>query len=225
MIWHVYQKAIESGVGDVYVATDNKQIYDEVIRFGGNVIMTSSKHLSGTDRLAEVANIKNFNANDIVVNVQGDEPMVPPKCIKKLSKIFLKNNDADIATLSCPILSKEELFDPNVVKVVTREDKKALYFSRAPIPWDRDSFKDGEVSQICYSSYQRHIGMYAYRVDKLSLLSNLLNSELEKRESLEQLRALENGMNIFVEKLDYQLPHGVDTIEDFNKIKLLMENK
>lgn len=225
MIWHVYQKAIESQVGDVFVATDNKQIYDEVIKFGGNVIMTSSDHLSGTDRLAEVASIKNFHIDDIVVNVQGDEPMVPPKCIKMLSKIFLNNNDADIATLSCPILSKEELFDPNVVKVVLRKDKKALYFSRAPIPWDRDGFKEGEVNQICYASYQRHIGMYAYKVDKLSLLSNLAASELEKCESLEQLRALENGMNIFVEKLDFQVPHGIDTIEDFNNIKRLMEDQ
>jgi len=223
MIWHVYQRAIESKLGDVIVATDDERIHNVVKGFGGDSVLTSKDHQSGTDRLAEVSFSRSFNERDVVLNLQGDEPLIPAACIRKLADLFLKYKDVDVSTLSCPIKKKDDLVDPNVVKVITGINQKALYFSRAPIPFDRSRRQDMALNAFKDDIYQRHIGIYAYRVDKLRILSELPQSPLEKLESLEQLRALENDLSIFVEKLDFQPPHGVDTMADYEKIKIILE--
>jgi len=222
MIWHVYQRAVESGFDSVIVATDDERISSIVEEFGGKVVLTNAEHESGTDRLAEVADKLGFAENDVVVNLQGDEPLVPPSCVNKLADVFNNKQDVDIATLSCPIEKSDDVFNPNVVKVVTRADRQAMYFSRAPIPWHRGVFDEEQENVKLTSNYERHIGMYAYRTNKLKTLSRLPVSALERLESLEQLRALESGMSIYVERLEFLPPHGVDTYQDYEAIVEIM---
>lgn len=224
MIWHVYQRAKESGFESIVVATDDQRIVSEVQSFGGEAIMTDINHESGTDRLAEVARVLKFADEDIVINLQGDEPLVPSQCIALLANAFEKTNDVDIATLSCRIKDVNDVFNPNVVKVVANDERQALYFSRAPIPWNRGSFDNNEKCLESDESHERHIGMYAYKVSQLKRLSELPVSSLEKLESLEQLRAMQAGMNIYVEKLNDTPPHGVDTFEDYQNIIAIMES-
>ncbi|MBU2877762.1 3-deoxy-manno-octulosonate cytidylyltransferase [Aliiglaciecola lipolytica] len=224
MIWHVYQRALESGFKSITIATDDSRIFKAVSSFGGNVLMTKDYHESGTDRLAEVAELKSFCDSDIVINLQGDEPLVPAKCITKLADTFQRKTEIDIATLSAEITDNNDIFNSNVVKVVTDLKRKALYFSRAPIPWHRDNFEKNEKHLISRYKMERHIGMYAYRVDQLKTISKLAKSPLEEIESLEQLRAIENGLRIYVNKLEFQPPHGVDTIDDYEKLLVTMSD-
>lgn len=225
-MWHVFQRALETNIASIIVATDDERIYQAVEAFGGKVVMTDESHESGTDRLAEVAKLLKFTDEDIVVNLQGDEPLIDPNYIKTVVE-QLKNNDwADISTLMCPITTAVDLFNPNIVKVVTAINSEALYFSRAPIPWQRgkfDKIDDLASTTIEPNTYHRHIGLYAYRVCTLKVLSEAPISSLENLEALEQLRALQLGKSISVAKVIDATPHGVDTLEDYERIKKIME--
>lgn len=227
MLQHVYERACESEAIRVVVATDDQRIADAAVGFGAEVCMTSADHPSGTDRLQEVVQKLGFYSDDIVVNVQGDEPMVPPRIINQVAHNLMAMPDAGIATLSEPIESLDSLLNPNVVKVVTNDKGMALYFSRAPIPWPRDAFMHSEGRQEMPQGFdwQRHIGLYAYRVKMLNDFVRWPPAPLEQTECLEQLRALWNGVGIHVASADETPPAGVDTPEDLERIAQLMADE
>lgn len=192
MLQWVHERARASGAAEVCVATDDERIASAAREFGADVAMTARAHVSGTDRIAEVAMSRGWNDEDIVVNVQGDEPLIPPAVIDQVAKLLGAHPRADIGTLAVKIDAIQELSDPNVVKAACSVDGRALYFSRAPIPFNRDAPATLTPSTL------RHVGIYSYRVSALKRLSKLSPSRLELIEKLEQLRALENGMEIRV---------------------------
>jgi 3-deoxy-manno-octulosonate cytidylyltransferase (CMP-KDO synthetase) len=225
MIQHVYERAKEARlVQDVFVATDNKLIYDTVEGFGGKAIMTSEARPSGTDRIAEAvvklqgSGVKIQDA-DIIVNVQGDEPMIHPQMIDDVISL-MDDERASIGTLAKRIEEKGEITDPNIVKVVFTAEGFALYFSRSPIPYHRDEWKDLRQVTIHGSRFTvfKHIGIYAYRKDVLLSLSKLPSTRLEEVEKLEQLRALENGFRIKVRETEFETI-GVDTPMDLERVE------
>ncbi len=215
MIERVYEQASKSNASRIIIATDDERIQSVARRFGAEVCMTHPHHLSGTDRLQEVVGICRLNNNDTIVNVQGDEPFIPPQVIDQVAKELIDASETvAMATLSCPIVQTAEIFDPSVVKVVTDKEGNALYFSRAPLPWDRDSFAN-KVDQMPMNwVYQRHIGIYAYRVKQLNAFVQWGESPLEVAERLEQLRFLWNGRKIRVGYALQVPPAGIDTPED-----------
>jgi 3-deoxy-manno-octulosonate cytidylyltransferase (CMP-KDO synthetase) len=207
MIQRVYEGAKQSKlINLLIVATDDTRIRDEVLRFGGNVEMTSEKHNSGTDRCAEVA--KKYPEYDLIVNIQGDEPLVDFRQLDQLIQVFEKES-IQIATLATKKITREELENPNRIKIVIDKNNSALYFSRSVIP-NQVNFKDDGLSSY---PFLRHIGLYAYRRDTLFLIAKLPVSLLEKIESLEQLRWLYNGFSIHVSETTIETPN-IDTIED-----------
>lgn len=209
IIQWVYEKAKKSDFANqVIVATDDERICEAVKSFGGEVQMTSPDHQSGSDRIAEV--IRNNPEIDVAVNVQGDEPLIRSESIDLAIKSLINDEDADISTLVRIIEDKEELLNPNVVKAVLANDRTALYFSRAPIPYER-------ISGIV--KYYAHIGLYAYKRDSLLKMTSLPQSDLEQAECLEQLRALQNSMKIKTAIVDYR-PVGIDTREDLELFKI-----
>lgn len=211
MIQRVYEQASKSRLAvDVIVATDHADIYHHVLGFGGKSVMTSSTHLSGTDRVAEAAA---FADGDVIINLQGDEPLINPKQIDDLIEQF-EQPEVEIATQKIKIESAEALFDYNVVKVVTDKHGRALYFSRQAIPAHRDSAFRKWLEQ---THYFRHVGIYGYRKNTLFELTALAPSILEMAESLEQLRWLENGYTIHCSETQYHSV-GVDTPEDLEKV-------
>ncbi len=216
MIRHVHERALESGAARVLVATDDARIAAAAQGFGAEVVMTRSDHPSGTDRLAEVVEQLGLHDPAIVVNLQGDEPLMPPGLVRQTAEALAQRQEADIATLATPIVTRTDVFDPNVVKVVRDRDGYALYFSRAPIPWDRDNFKqaDGPLT----AGYLRHLGIYGYRVSFLRRYPCLSEVELERAESLEQLRALWHGARIYVGVANELPGPGVDTPADLEKV-------
>ena len=221
MVQRVYERACESSADSVLIATDDQRIFEAARDFGAEVVMTSAEHVSGTDRIEEVARQLELGAEDIVVNVQGDEPLIPPAVIDQVAANLAANPEAGIATLSEPIESAEDLFNPNIVKVVSDEAGLALYFSRAPIPWERDAFgKPGPGPDQVIA--QRHLGIYAYRVDFLSRFVAWPPAQLEQLESLEQLRAMANGTRIHVEPACASVPPGVDTAEDLEVVRAVV---
>ena len=213
MIRHVYERCLKSKLlSEVLVATDDKRIFDAVINFGGNAAMTSKSHKSGTDRIGEaVRNIK----CDIVVNIQGDEPMIAPGNIDKAIKPLISDKSINVSSLCYKISDYKEINNPNVVKVVLDSNSNALYFSRSVIPFNRDNIK---------AEYFKHIGLYVYRKDYLMKLIKMKPSRLELSEKLEQLRILESGEKIKVieTKID---SHSVDTLADLRKIKNIITGK
>ena len=222
MIQHVYERAIASGAHDVIIATDDRRIYQTAQSFGAHVVMTSDQHHSGTDRLSEVARNLKFSSDDIVVNLQGDEPLMPASLIRQVAENLATHQQASIATLCERIKCASELFDPHVVKVVMDRHGYALYFSRASIPWDRDSFSiSTEVLPEC-SEHYRHIGLYAYRAGFLEEYVSCTPCSLEKIESLEQLRALFLGKKIHVAEALEPPGHGVDTESDLERLRKLL---
>lgn len=233
MVWHVWQRALETGIpaADIWVATDDPRIYDVVVAFGANVVMTGVHHSCGTDRLAEVAALQGWAEDEIVVNVQGDEPLLPAHLIQLAADTLAADKESGIATLGCPIVDFEQIMAPQCVKVVTNKAGQALYFSRAPIPWDRDSFTSVNLNNVNHAAaavapnWLRHIGLYAYRVKTLTSLSHLAVSPLEELESLEQLRALWHGIKIAVARVEQAPPHGVDTPEDLARIQQQFESE
>ncbi|MEO8017169.1 MAG: 3-deoxy-manno-octulosonate cytidylyltransferase [Pseudomonadota bacterium] len=192
MLQWVHERARGSGASEVIIATDDERIATAARGFGAEVAMTARTHVSGTDRIAEVAAARGWQDADIVVNLQGDEPLIPPVIIDQVAKLLAANARADIATLAVKIEGLADLNDPNNVKVACDATGRALYFSRAPIPFNRDT--PGTVAAACL----RHVGLYAYRVAALRKLASLPAGRLELVEKLEQLRALENGLEIRV---------------------------
>jgi 3-deoxy-manno-octulosonate cytidylyltransferase (CMP-KDO synthetase) len=222
MIQWVYERACASRALEVLIATDDLLIVSAAHSFGAQTIMTAPTHRSGTDRIAEVARLPGWEDSDIVVNVQGDEPLIPPALIDQVGAVLESNPGAQIATLATAIGSIAEFMDPNAVKVVTDREGRALYFSRAPIPWDRDGATAGVVSQKSFSGARRHVGIYGYRVGGLLRLAALEATPLEQQEKLEQLRALENGFEIRV--ADGVEPPGpdVNTAADLERVSALL---
>lgn len=228
LIQRVYEKASSYGALSITIATDNKQIEQAAQAFGANVCMTSPEHPTGTDRLAETVSILGLQDNDIVVNVQGDEPFLPKSTVHLAVKAMIENPTACTTTLCTPIHTYEELRNPNIVKVVFDVSGFALYFSRAPIPFDRD-LNSNQNTHLSLTSleervgegYYRHLGLYAYRVKMLKQYRyHWLPSTCETLERLEQLRILWNGEKIHVSIIEEQLPPGVDTIADLEKVRL-----
>lgn len=218
MLQWVYERGLASGARDVLIATDDAGIAAAARAFGAVARITSAAHASGTDRLAELATIERWPESDIVVNVQGDEPLIPPALIRQVATLLDSDPEAAIATLATPVESLEEFLDPNVVKVVADAKGRALYFSRAPIPWNRDGAPAGLSSQRVYAGARRHVGIYAYRVGALLRLASLAPTALEKIEKLEQLRALENGLLIRVADSMEKPGPDVNTAEDLERI-------
>ena len=213
---HVYHRALESGADSVVVATDTDEVADVARRFGARVVMTSSTHESGTDRIAEAATRLDLAPETIVVNLQGDEPQMPPAAIAAVAEALAAAPPA-IATLALPIRTIAEFIDPNVVKVVTDTGGRALYFSRAPVPWPRDLVQDatsGSVASLPEPAPRRHVGLYGYRVAALTTFAALPVHPLERSERLEQLRALAHGMAIHVVEAPAPIPPGIDTPRD-----------
>ncbi|MCK5726437.1 MAG: 3-deoxy-manno-octulosonate cytidylyltransferase [Thiotrichaceae bacterium] len=217
MIERVYQQANKSKIDSICVATDDTRIYKTVEAFNGNAVMTHKDHRSGTERLAEVCEKMQWDDNDIVINLQGDEPLIPPEVINQLANEAILSL-AEITTLGTPIQRIKDIFNPNIVKIVLDAKQHALYFSRAPIAWDRDNFSWQEQEGLSQSPCYRHLGMYAYRVKALKQIPLLPPSPLEALESLEQLRPLYHGMKIQVAIVDEAPQHGVDTEEDLMRV-------
>jgi len=216
MIQRVYEQTL-SAIKDVWVATDDIRIKEVVESFGGNVIMTSPDHQSGTDRIAEAATkiIATSSVQyDVIINIQGDEPFIQAEQIDAVKKCFSKDS-TQIATLVKRISEESEIFDPNKVKAIISKDKKALYFSRSPIPYLRGIEKEAWLEK---GTYYKHIGMYAYQLNVLMEVTKLEQSSLELSESLEQLRWLENGYWIQTEITEHE-SIGIDTLEDLERIK------
>ena len=216
MILHVCDQAAQSGAKSVTVATDDQQIVEAVEKAGFKAVMTRNDHASGSDRVYEAAELVNLSNDDIIVNVQGDEPFIPPDNIRLVASL-LSGNKSEMATLCCPINSVEEALDSNAVKVVFNQEGLALYFSRSLIPFNRNH--PVELDKPLIGNYFRHIGIYAYRKSFLKSFIGWPQSELEKTESLEQLRVLENGGSIGIASLDELPPPGVDTPEDLRKAR------
>ncbi|WNW14095.1 3-deoxy-manno-octulosonate cytidylyltransferase [Pseudomonas sp. DTU_2021_1001937_2_SI_NGA_ILE_001] len=223
MVQHVWEQACKSQARRVVVATDDARIVEACQAFGAEVLLTRDDHNSGTDRLAEVATQLGLAADAIVVNVQGDEPLIPPAIIDQVAANLAAHPEAAIATLAEPIEDVASLFNPNVVKVATDINGLALTFSRAPLPWARDALAASRDVLPVNVPYRRHIGIYAYRAGFLHDFVAWGPCWLENTESLEQLRALWHGVRIHVADALEAPPAGVDTPEDLERVKRLLE--
>ena len=231
MIQHVCERAAESRADRVVVATDDERIRTACEGFGAEVVMTSPNHASGTDRLEEVARALGFEADHRVVNVQGDEPLIPPELINQVADNLELYPEAAIATLCERIHDPEQVFNPNVVKVVFDHQGMAHYFSRAPIPWARDQWQGGtpltgvDGSLPDNIGYFRHIGIYGYRASVLGEFVSWAPAPTEVTESLEQLRALYNGARIHVDVAAVNPPGGIDTEADLQRVRNWLERR
>jgi len=221
MVGRVARRAAESGAQRVVVASDDRRVLDALAGFPCDGRMTRPDHVSGSDRVMEVAEACGWTDDTVVVNVQGDEPFIPAAVIAQVAELLTANPDVGVATLCEPITSREQVFDPNVVKVVRGADGFALYFSRAPIPYARDAFADGAVSGPLPDPgrWQRHIGIYGYRLGALRRFVAMAPAQLELTESLEQLRLLESGAGILLAGAVEPVPGGVDTEADLERVR------
>jgi len=220
LIWHVHARAVAAGADEVVIATDDVRIADVARGFGAIVCMTSSTHPSGTDRLAEVVAQRSYAADRIIVNLQGDEPLMPAVVLQQVAKNLADKRDAVMATVCEVIADPSQLFAPSVVKVVMDHQGYALYFSRAPIPWDRDGF--AATQQLALSpriAHYRHIGLYAYRAGFLREYVQWEPAPVEQAEALEQLRVLWRGYRIHVAEAEAATQPGVDTPEDLERVR------
>lgn len=222
MLAHVFERAVASGADEVIVATDDERIATAARAFGAAVEMTSAAHESGTDRLAELAARRGWPDDAIVVNVQGDEPLIPPANIRQVAELLAADPAAGLATLATPVTRLAEFLDPNVVKVVWSDGGHALYFSRAPIPWPRDGAPAGRASQREFAGAWRHVGLYACRTGALRRFAAAPVAALERIEKLEQLRALAIGLVIVVAEARELPGPGIDTTEDLEALRHLL---
>ena len=223
MVQRVYDQAKQSSASNVIVATDDDRIQSVVEGFGGVSCMTSPRHPSGTDRLQEVAELLEYNDDQVIVNVQGDEPLVPPDAIDQVAAI-LEDPEVQIATLGEPIIDVEDFQDPNVVKVVIDRNGCALYFSRAPIPWAREESSGVDVKLPRQIQALKHLGIYAYRVSMLNAYVNWPQTGLEQVEKLEQLRVLWYGVKIHTGISRVPIPPGIDTEKDLQRVIKLIDS-
>lgn len=222
MLAHVYDRACESGASRIIIATDDERIMQAAHEMGAEVVMTRSDHASGTDRVHEVVTLTGWADDVCVVNLQGDEPMLPACLIDQVAVNLENHAEASIATLAEPIMDWPDMDNPNVVKVVRDVREYALYFSRAPIPWARDSRAAGAVRWPAEGEFLRHVGLYAYRVGFLHEFVCRPPAVIESLECLEQLRALYAGARIHVDLAACPLPAGVDTEEDLLRVRRFM---
>ena len=220
LVLHVARRALAAGADEVIVATDDARIAEALVGRGVTVCMTRAEHASGTDRLAECAAKLGWDDARIVVNLQGDEPFAPSEGIRAVAACFAESG-AEMATLAAPIDDVETLFDPNAVKVVRAASGDALYFSRAPLPWDRDRFAHERLGALA-DGWLRHIGIYAYRAGFLRRFAAMSPGRLEQIEALEQLRVLESGARIAVGLTPVPFPAGVDTEADLMRAEQLL---
>ena len=215
MIQRVYEQASKSDATEVFVATDDWRIADAVEAFSGEVVMTSADHPSGTDRVHEAASKIGLSSDSVIVNVQGDEPLIPPGAINQVAAAI--KGATEMATLCEAIVDPQDAFNPNVVKVAFDQASNALYFSRATIPWVRGEYENQQQSTVPESCY-RHLGIYAYTVDMLNKYVSWPPTKLEALEKLEQLRVLEHGVAIRVLLTESKLPVGIDVPEDVPRV-------
>jgi len=218
MIQWVYELATKAGAAGVVVATDDQRIADCVQGFGGEYCLTADSHESGTDRIAEVSAKYNWPDETIIVNLQGDEPAMPPALLRQVAEDMADNPSASVTTLYSGLTDRKSVFDPNTVKLVQDKAGFALYFSRAPIPWLRDQFSDTSLDAFPEGIFARHIGLYAYRAGFLKRYVSWDAAELEQFESLEQLRVLSQGEKIHVSEALQHSGHGVDTEADLQQV-------
>jgi len=221
LIQWVWQSAVDSGAASVLVATDDERIRAAALKFGADCVMTSPNHVSGTDRIAETVHAKGFAPDDIVVNLQGDEPMMPADVVAAVAQALRETEGSEISTAVAPVQSLREFLDPNCVKALRARDGRALYFSRAPVPWPRDSI--AAERPVSFDGAWRHVGIYAYRVRSLLRLAAWPPTPLEMTEKLEQLRALEHGMHIHLVTLAQSPPAGIDTPEDLERARAILQ--
>lgn len=221
LLAHTWQVARQSGASRVLVATDSERVRAAAEKFGAEVFVTGS-HPTGTDRLAETVTWLNLPDDHVVVNLQADEPLTPPQLLARVAANLAQRPEAEIATLCCPIENPDELHSTSAVKVVCDARNYALYFSRAPIPWDRDAFAS-QPPAVSPIRHYRHLGIYAYRAAFLKRFTSLAPAASEQAESLEQLRALHHGARIHVDQVAEPTPPGVDTPEDWQRVKALLE--
>jgi len=222
MVQHVYERALESGASSVYIATDDERIEVAAKEFGANVILTADTHRSGTDRLAEAVKHLSCDDDDIIVNLQGDEPLMPAGLIEQVAKDLHEHQDASVATLCTPIHLADDVANPNVVKVVFSKAGYALYFSRAPIAWEREHFRISHFRPSGHHMHYRHIGLYAYRAGFLNRYVSWPSCDIEIMESLEQLRVLWNDERIHISEAFAIPPPGVDTQEELERVRRLI---
>jgi 3-deoxy-manno-octulosonate cytidylyltransferase (CMP-KDO synthetase) len=231
LIQHVYERALTYGAQSITIATDDERVLTVAKKFGAAACMTDSRHENGTERLSEVVTRLNMPEDAVIINVQGDEPLLPAKAVHQAVKAMYENPSASMTTLCTPLLGTEEIFDPNIVKIVLDKNGYALYFSRAPIPWDRTNFsmnlgagESGFSSLGGIKNCFRHVGLYGYRARTLKKYSAWEKSPLEAIEFLEQLRLLWQGEKIHVSLIDEVLPPGVDTEADLVRLREILEN-
>ena len=233
MVIRTAEQALESGAQQVVIATDDSRILDAAQAHNVSAVLTRKDHPTGTDRLAEAVDILGLPDDAIIVNVQGDEPLIDPALVRSVAELLANAPEAAIATCAARITKAQTLLNPNAVKVVCNATGLAMYFSRAPIPWDRDTY--GQSSEQMLEKAQQalngglpalhHIGLYAYRAGFLRRFPKLPEGQLEKRESLEQLRALEHGHHIAVLVTDSHPAAGVDTQEDLDRVRHVFANR
>ncbi len=221
MIEHVYRQAVSSGAADIVIATDDRRIYDAAEKLGARALMTRGDHVSGTDRIAEAAMVLAWPDDAVVVNLQGDEPRMPPALIRQVASTLTDHPEAGIATLATKLETRRDLADPNVVKVVCDARGFALYFSRAPIPWDRDRFASNWELVDAVKGAKRHLGLYAYRSSILQSYPQWPAAPMEELEKLEQLRALWHGIRVIVADATQLPDQGVDTEADLLRLNAL----
>lgn len=224
MVQHVYERAQATGVQDIVIATDDERIQQAALGFGAEVVMTSPDHENGTERIAEVAKIKGWDSSAVVVNLQGDEPLIPQSLIELTAQGLINNPEAGMSSICTPIQDSADVFNPNIVKVVLNKENFALYFSRASIPWDRDQYAQDTTQKTVKMPVYRHIGMYGYRVSFLQQYTQMDSCVLETTEALEQLRALWYGVKIHMGVINQAPAHGVDTLEDAKRVEQLLLN-
>lgn len=222
MLQHVYERALESGAASVYIATDDERIQSVAEDFGAEVILTADTHRSGTDRLAEAAKHLSCHEDDIIVNLQGDEPLMPAGLIEQVAHDLHEHSDASLSTLCTPIHAVDDVANPNVVKVVFNKAGYALYFSRAPIAWEREHFRVSSFRPSGHHMHYRHIGLYAYRAGFLNRYVTWPTCDIEVMESLEQLRVLWNDERIHISEASAIPPPGVDTQEELERVRRLI---
>ena len=224
MIQHVYERACESGAENVHIATDDDRIKKSAEEFGADVIMTSAEHRSGSERLAEAVAKLGCPDDEIIVNLQGDEPLMPPVLIHQVADDLQEHEVANVATLCTPFHKDDDVHNPNIVKVVRDRDGYAMYFSRASVPWERDAFAKNNNKPSGHFLHYRHIGLYAYRARFLKTYVEWPECDMEIMEALEQLRVLWHGEKIHVSEAMTIPPPGVDTEEELERVKRLISS-
>lgn len=222
LIQHTWERASQSGAIDVVIATDDRRILEVAVSFGANAVMTAGDHQSGSDRIAECAGLMGWRDEDLIVNLQGDEPLMPPACLDQVARLLDGQSESSIASLYWPISDAGEVTNPNAVKVVTDCNEKAMYFSRSPIPFAR-GYTDVDAALGNGIKWKRHLGLYAYRLAALKAFTAAAPSSLEKAERLEQLRLMEQGGSIIMAEACEFIPAGVDTQEDLDRVRSFLK--